>query len=243
MTEALGAIRRKAAGSYLPERYSEPWLDAFINRALRHLEPGMSVLDIGPGRRPALEPQRRPINVHYAGLDISEAELVLAPSGSYDEIIVGDIADLVPGLAGRFDLVVSWQVLEHVKSLDAAFANIHSYLKPGGWFVGQFSGAFSLFGLVNRLVPQTLGVLAMQKLLGRHPDTIFPAYYHHCWHGKVCELLADWKVVEVLPRYRGASYLRFAPALQRAYLLFEDWAESGKHANLATHYLVDARAG
>jgi hypothetical protein len=35
-------------------------------------------------------------------------------------------------------------------------------------------------------------------------------------------------------------YWRFFSPLQRAYLVYEDWAAAG-HKNLATHYLVDAR--
>jgi SAM-dependent methyltransferase len=183
----------------------------------------------------------RPAGVHYVGLDISQAELQLAPEGSYHEVFVEDVANTLPLLVGKFDLIVSFQVLEHVKSLDSAFMNIQSYLKPGGTFVAQFSGAFSLFGLVNRFVPHSLGRFAMEKLLDRRPDTVFPAYYHHCWYSKIEELLSGWERAQIVPRYIGAGYLRFARPLQSAYLLFEDWAMKGNHADLATHYLIEAR--
>jgi hypothetical protein len=121
--------------------------------------------------------------------------------------------------------------------------NIQSYLKPGGTFVAQFSGAFSLFGLVNRFVPHSLGRFAMEKLLDRRPDSVFPAYYHHCWNGKIQELLSPWGQRQVVPRYLGAGYLSFFRPLQYLYLIFEEWAIRGGHANLATHYLVEATNG
>jgi SAM-dependent methyltransferase len=201
----------------------------------------MVVLDVGSGRLPAVAPEERPQGVHYAGLDISESELRRAPQGSYDEVIVQDIVTSNCDLSGRFDLVISFQVLEHVSSLDQAFCNVESYLKPGGRFIAQFSGAFSLFGIVNRLIPRAIGKFALEKLLKRQPDTVFPAYYHHCWDGKIRALLADWEQAEVVPRFRGAKYLRFARPLQHAYLFFENWAERNGLANVATHYLVDAR--
>jgi SAM-dependent methyltransferase len=203
----------------------------------------MVVLDVGSGRLPAIAPEERPQGVHYAGLDISEPELRRAPQGSYDEVIVQDIVTPNADLSGRFDLVISFQVLEHVSSLDQAFRNVELYLKPGGRFIAQFSGAFSVFGIVNRLVPRRAGKFALERLLKRQPDTVFPAYYHHCWDSKIRELLAGWQQAEIVPRFGGAKYLQFARPLQLVYLLYENWAERRNHANLASHYLVDAKTG
>ena len=224
----------------LPPRYYEDWKQPFFDKALDGLKPGAKVLDVGSGRMPSLKRQLRPDGCDYVGLDISEPELKLAPEGSYDSYFVGDIADRLPELAGQFDLVVTWQVLEHVKSLDDSLRNIRDYLKPGGRFVGQFSGTFSAFGLINQVVPSWVGPWAMKRLLGRAPDTVFPAYYHHCWHSKITAAMAGWASVEITPRYRGAVYWRFFRPLQVAYLVYENWAVN--HGNLATHYLIDARA-
>lgn len=198
------------------------------------------MLDVGSGRRPTILGQQRPAGVSYAGLDVSRAELERAPAGSYDELHVADVVQRVPELQGRFDLVVSWQVLEHVKPLAAALDNIRSYLRPGGRAVVQLSGRFSVFGLINMVIPQRLGILAMQRLLNRDPETVFPAYYDRCTYYGLVDMLGNWSEIEIVPRYNGAGYLSFFAPAQRAYLWYEDWACRNERQNLATHYLVTA---
>jgi len=165
--------------------------------------------------------------------------LQLAVPGSYDEVWVRDAAVRIPELEDRFDLILSYQVLEHVKPLDVVLQNLHSYLRPGGRFVALLSGKFSVFGVINSLVPQQLGVSAMAKFLGRAPDSVFPAYYHRCWYGAMEQMLRAWGAKEIRPLYRGAGYFAFSSVLQRLYVAYENWAARGKR-NLATHYLVVA---
>jgi len=225
---------------HLPERYSEDWRAPFDARVRPALVAGTHILDIGAGRRPTLPTGSRPPGCLYVGLDLAAAELEKAPPGSYDETYVADVALRLPALEERFTLVVSWQVLEHVKSLDVAIENLRSYLRPGGRLVAHMSGSFSLFATISRLVPHSLGAQAMQHLLKRDRETVFPTHYDHCWYGALERMLASWSESQVLPRYRGAQYLSFCPVLQRVYLAFEDWACLRGHRNLATHYLVTA---
>lgn len=224
----------------LPERYCGEWRGPFDARIACALRPGVHILDVGSGRNPSLAPAHRPPGCHYAELDISAAELGRAAPGSYDERWVQDVTDRVPELEGRFDLIVSWQVLEHVKPLDRALANLHAYLRPGGRLVALFSGTFSAFGLMNGVVPRRIGVWMLQMCMHRDPETVFPAHYHRCWHGAVQRMLAPWAETEIVPLYVGAVYLGFSGLLQRLYLVYEDWAVRGSHRNLATHYLVTA---
>jgi SAM-dependent methyltransferase len=153
---------------------------------------------------------------------------------------VADASDRLDALRGRFDLIVSWQVLEHVRRLDAVVENCRTYLRPGGAVVALFSGTFAFFAVAGRLVPHRIAKAAMGRLLGRDPRSVFPAHYHHTWYTALERCFArGWEPVEIVPLYRGADYLRFAPLLQRAYLRYEDWAAAGR-PNLATHYLLYA---
>ena len=227
-------------GSELPARYQERWeapFEAHLNDALR---PGMTILDVGAGRRPTIEPDARPVGCRYVGLDISRAELDAAPPGSYDETWVADVTQRVPDLDGRFDLILSFQVLEHVKPLDAAFENFRAYLRPGGRFIAQFSGTLSFFGLASRVVPHRLTLWLLRRFTDRPVDTVFPAHYHRCWDREIRHMLRPWARAEVVPRYTGAAYLARLPALQAVYLAYENWAERTGRRDLATHYLVDA---
>ncbi|MGH2588016.1 MAG: class I SAM-dependent methyltransferase [Dehalococcoidia bacterium] len=239
MIAALRSLRSTGARS-LPARYAEPWLDAFYERIRPSLHPGVTILDVGSGRRPSIPTAKRPAGCRYVGLDLFLSELEKAPAGSYDEMYVADVAQRLAELEGRFDLVVSWQVLEHVKPLDVAIDNLRAYLRPGGRLVAQMSGAYSLFGIVNRLVPQRLGVWAMQRLLGRNPETVFPAYYDRCTYTGLMYALRHWRQFDILPRYNAGYYLRFWGPVYSTYLRYENWTYDRKHWNLATHYLVTA---
>ena len=166
--------------------------------------------------------------------------MLSAPLGSYDEIWVADATKRIVELEGRFDLVVSWQVLEHVKPLVEVVDNLRSYLRPGGHFIGQLSGAFSFFGLANRALPDRLNRKLVSTLTGRDADTVFPAHYDHCWDSALTAMFSSWEAAEVTPRYLGAQYLRFLPSAQRLYLMYEESVMRRGKRNLATHYLIDA---
>ena len=163
-----------------------------------------------------------------------------APTGSYDRTFEGDVTQRVPELDGYFDLIVSWQVLEHVKPLARALENLRSYLWPGGKLVVQMSGTFSAFGLINRTTPQRLGKRAMARLLKRDPTTVFPAHYDRCWYAALEKIMQPWSEFMIVPRYGGARYFSFSPLLQRLYFVGEDWVCRNNYRNLATHYIVKA---
>lgn len=222
-------------------RYEEDWLAPFRAALQAELRPGCVVIDVGGGRNPAISRSDLPADGTYIGIDLSERELAAAPIGSYDRAIGADVTKPQPELEGTADLVVSWQVLEHVAPLDDAIANIHSYLRPGGLFVAQLSGGRSAFALINRLIPHGLAKIAMARLLHRDPETVFPAPYDRCTYSALSRTLEGWSEVRITPRYRGATYFSFLPPLQILYLRLEDLMARGQHKDLATHYLVEAR--
>lgn len=222
----------------LPARYAEGWADSFDALVHPALQPGMHVLDLGSGREPSLSPQARPPGTHYVGLDVSPGELEAAPHGSYDDAVVGDIAELRPELCGEFELVVSWQVLEHVRSLKAALDNAYSYLRPGGRMVALFSGRWSVFALVNLVTSQHFGERAMARLLGREPKSVFPAYYDRCYYSALATLGSRWTSMEIHPKFRGAYYFGFSQPVLRPYLAYENLIARRQHNNFATHYFV-----
>jgi len=225
----------------LPERYSEPWQAAFQEQALRAAGPNCRILDIGSGRSPSLPRNMLPPGGHYAGFDLSLQELEKAPDGSYDEIIVGDVAITNDLLIGKYDLAVSWCVLEHVSDLAATISNIRLYLKPGGVFVTQFSGKFSAHGIVNMILPVNVGRWFLKRLLHRDLEKVFPAYYDACYYSKLLDITSQWDKVEITPRYRGASYFMFSNIMLELYVRYEDYIRKNDFRNMATHYLIICR--
>jgi SAM-dependent methyltransferase len=225
----------------LPARYQGSWRAPFFELVEERLRPGIAILDVGAGRTPTISAERRPAGVEYVGLDISAAELAVAGPGAYDETWIADITQHIPELDGRFDLILSWQVLEHVKPLSGAFENLRRYLRPGGIFVGQFSGQLSYFALINRVIPHRLTAMLVDRFTERDADAVFPAYFDGCRDSRLRPMLTRWSRAEVIPRYTGAAYLRFLPPAQWLYLKYEDWAMRSGRRDLATHYIVEAR--
>lgn len=225
----------------LPARYQDVW-DAPFRKAIEAvLRPGMSILDLGSGRNPTIPPDERPRDVKYVGLDLSADELAAAAPTAYNEHVVANIGSLQDQLVGRFDLIVSWQVLEHVHDLGAAMICIRAYLKPGGSFVAMFSGSWSAFAIINRVLPFHIGAPIVSRVMGRSSSNpVFLAYYDRCYASALTDLLTDWSSAELSPFFRGAEYFRFSTLLSRMYLLFEDRVAAARRDNLATHYLVVA---
>jgi hypothetical protein len=82
----------------------------------------------------------------------------------------------------------------------------------------------------------------MVRYLGHAEEQKFPTHYDHCHARAMRTLLGDWQSSELVPFYRGAPYFSFSRPLQRAYLGYENFIESRSMDNLATHYLIIARA-
>jgi SAM-dependent methyltransferase len=224
----------------LPPRYGYAMQDVFLAHARPLLQPDVAILDVGAGRSPSIAPAQRPPGCRYVGLDISERELRSAAPGAYDGTITHDITRaLAPG--ERFDLVLSWQVLEHVKPVERALETLREALRPGGTMLAQLSGAFSAFALLARVVPHPVRVRAMARYLAHAEEEKFPTHYDHCWATALERMCASWSSVRLLAFYRGAAYFGMSRSLQRLYLGYESAVARREVRNLATHYLVIAR--
>lgn len=225
----------------MPPRYADEWFAPVRERA----EPivargGGRILDVGSGRRPTFAAEARAPGTWYAGLDVSGAELARAGPGDYDETIVADLVDPVDRLRDRFDLIVSWQVLEHVSDMALALGNLRSYLRPGGRLVAMFSGGLAIYALVNRVLPVRLGARLGALVTRRPRDTVFPAFYDRCTDRALRPLLAGWGRAELLPLYRGGNYFEFSPVALAAYLGYEELVYQRQITGLATHYILCA---
>lgn len=234
-------VARTVLRGEMPPRYQgDWWRRPFDELVAPSLVDGAHVLDVGSGREATIPPEERPPGVRYVGLDISETELRAAEPGSYDEFVIGDVAHRKPELEGRFDLVVSWQVLEHVKPLDRSLENMRAYLRPGGRMVAQLSGAYSLWALADKVVPEGPKRWLLGKVQGRSPESVFPAHYDRCSYSGLNRLMAGWSQWDVVPVYAGAGYFDFARPVLAAYVAWEEWVRTRERHNLAPYYIVAA---
>jgi SAM-dependent methyltransferase len=239
-----GRIVRESLRGRLPVRYAtDSWRVPFDRRLREVLRPGMRILDVGAGSLPVVPVEDRPPGVEYVGLDVEEDELLKAPPGSYDDHRVADITVLQPDLVEGFDLVLSWLTMEHVEDVPLALHNLGRYQRPGGRFLGYLAGSRSIGSVLNRVIPHSVEKLLMHRLLGREPETVFRAHYDHCTYDELTTVAETaWAHAEVQPIFTAGWYFSFSPALRAAYLLYEEWAASGAHPNLAAYYIIDATA-
>jgi SAM-dependent methyltransferase len=224
----------------LPERYGVPMQTELLRRIEPLLVPDAAILDVGAGRHPTLAPDDRPAGCRYVGLDIEPEELAAAGPGAYDEGVVADITAPLHR-DEEFDVIVSWQVLEHVAPLSAALENLRASLRPGGTLLAQLTGSNAGFAFLGRVVPPAARVWLATRVLGHEPEDKFPTRYDRSSYRSLDRMLSTWSEVEIVPFYRGAPYFGFWRPLQRAYLAYESAIERRQRRNLATHYLVVAK--
>lgn len=234
--------RDHVAAGLLPPRYGSPWKQPFLDRVSATLRPGIRILDVGSGARPVVPPECRPLGCHYAGLDVSAAELDRAGPGAYDERIVADIGRPCVQIENRFDLVLSWQVLEHVASMRAALDTQHRALTSRGRMIAMVSGSFAVHALLARIIPYRVSTALQERLLGIDGADKFPTRFNCCRASRLGTLLEQggWRSHEIVPLYKGGGYFAFSPTLLRLYLRYENAICRANRHELATHYIIDA---
>ena len=118
------------------------------------------VLEAGCG---SITHVKLPPATQLIGLDISEKQL--ARNHQLQEKIIGDIQD--HDFKGRvFDLVVCWDVLEHVLRPLDAIRNLIKATKPGGILVIAMPNVNSLWGLATKYTPHWLHIFFYRYFLG-----------------------------------------------------------------------------
>jgi SAM-dependent methyltransferase len=182
--------------------------------AWRYIRPGIVIYDIGGGKQPFLSAQAKSdLKARVIGLDVSAAELALAPSGSYDATIVADIQDFRG--TEKADLAICQAVLEHIPRVDAALAAISTLLKPGGYAVVFVPCENAAFAILNRILPENL---KRRILFSAFPEAResqgFRSYYDHCTPSALTRLAAAHGLTAVeLKTYYSSGYFRaFFPA-------------------------------
>lgn len=133
-------------------------LQRFVDASLANMSP--VVLEAGCGSKSHVN---FPKNSYLIGIDISAQQL--DRNDSISEKIVGDIQtyDLDSEM---FDVIICWDVLEHVENPDWAIKNLINSLKPGAIAILAFPNVLSLWGLVTKYSPHWFHVFYYRHVLG-----------------------------------------------------------------------------
>lgn len=87
---------------------------------------------------------------YYVGIDVSRAQL--DRHANLDHRIHGDL-ETHEFLPDEFDLIICWDVLEHLQRPELALASFERALKPGGLLVIAIPNVLSAKGLVAKFTP------------------------------------------------------------------------------------------
>ena len=111
------------------------------------LPEGPDILEAGCGSRSHVI---FPSTSRTIGIDISEKQL--ARNDGLDERICGDIQDY-DFTEGSFDIIICWDVLEHLKEPTQALDRFYKAIRPNGLIILGLPNVLSLWGLITKLSP------------------------------------------------------------------------------------------
>jgi 2-polyprenyl-3-methyl-5-hydroxy-6-metoxy-1,4-benzoquinol methylase len=168
----------------------DEWAHVDFTRRLRERLAALGggrVCELGGGARPALDLEF--LDEHGLSclvVDVSAGELEKAPAGY--ETLVGDVSagDFAVGdHDGRYDLVFSRVLAEHVPDAAQFHRNVHRLLAPGGIAMHFFPTFWWPPFVANRILPESVAeriLLRLQPWRERSGKSgKFPAYYHWCF--------------------------------------------------------------
>jgi len=135
-------------------------LQAFLDAQFCAL-PEPRVMDAGCGGAMRV---RLPGDAVLNGIDISPESA--ARNTTLANILIGDVQSY-PLPRGAFDIVICWELLEHVQDPIAALDNLIAATRPGGTIVLAFPNPASLKGIVTRLSPHGLHVWLLRRFWGQ----------------------------------------------------------------------------
>ena len=205
------------------------------------------VLEIGGGRGPLLTPaEAAAAGIELTVNDIDARELSLAPE-HFSKAQFDVAGDVDPSWEGRFDLIISRMVFEHVRDAPRAWANMHRLLAQGGVALAFHPTLYAPPFVVNWLLPEGLTARVLRFFFPNRHDEGYPKFrarYEMCFAdpAKVEPILARCGFSQVLiaPFWRH-GYFRDIPLLGEADAALQHLAEKRDWRALATYAYTMAR--
>lgn len=128
----------------------------------------ISVLDAGCGSKQILNFGSK---AFITGVDISQNQL--ERNKTVDEKILGDIQRIELPLS-NFDIIVCWDVLEHLPSPEKAMKNFSRLIKKDGLIIIRVPNVISLKGLISKYTPFCFHKLVYK--ICKYKSTPFPTF-------------------------------------------------------------------
>lgn len=148
-------------------------LQEYLNQS--HFDrPELKILEAGCGSGSVV---RMPDGMQIVGIDISAEELEI--NELVGEKIVGDIQEYDIG-EETFDMIICWDVLEHLPRPDAALSRFGRAIRPGGAIVLGFPNVRSIKAKVAKHTPHRFHEWIYRQIYGdkygQPGIRVFPTY-------------------------------------------------------------------
>jgi SAM-dependent methyltransferase len=137
-------------------------LQEFLDKKLDSIK-RIDILEAGCGSLQKITFKKE---INITGIDISQKQL--DRNVYLNKKILGDLEKYNFG-DNKFDLIICWDVLEHLSNPKLALDNMANALKPGGLMVLKLPNLMSFKGLFTRFTPHGVHVL-YYKLVYKQPN-------------------------------------------------------------------------
>lgn len=196
-----------------------PMKDALLNNELTELlQDSTWLLDAGCGSE-----------MTYVNQWVSRVSFAVGAEIDHNLRKTGDAAavratlEALPFTDGRFDVIVSREVCEHLPEPVRAFAEFKRVLKPGGRIVIVTPNKYEYFSVISRIMPTTLKRLFLSRVFGEDAYDNFPTYYRVNTPGAVRKTAraAGLQVEKLVPIRHYPYYLMFSTTLFRIGIMLD----------------------
>jgi 2-polyprenyl-3-methyl-5-hydroxy-6-metoxy-1,4-benzoquinol methylase len=190
----------------------------FISTIARR-QKSKSLLEVGGGRSPHFtEAEINQFGSRLTVNDISQSELDRAPDW-VDKTCFDISGDVGEDQHGKYDLIFSRMVFEHIKNADQAYHNIYNLLSDGGICINFHPTFYAPPFVLNYFLPDTLSSKVLQFFFKhRNIDETpkFPAHYSLCYateKNRKRIQKAGFSDVKIIPFY-GHGYYQKIPIVR-----------------------------
>lgn len=204
-------MRRSSVSRYEDER-KYPW-DAYFGQSVKPWVSG-HVLDLGcftGGRAVAWWERYAPISI--AGVDVSEVFIQAARQFADSRAVPADFkvgsGEHIPWADGSFDTILTFDVLEHVRSVPATLRECWRVLRPGGHLLAVFPSYFQPLEHHLSLVSGTPGLqyaFSGRTLIRAYREILDERGSDALWYGRADDL-AEWERGNTI---NGMTHRRFS---------------------------------
>lgn len=214
---------------------------AFMAKVGAIASPNDRVLDLGAGSgswygRSSAE-RRRACSLkgrvgQVIGIDLDPA---VVGNPTLDSGLFMKAEQLAAMAPGRFDLVMSYAVLEHVAEPESFAASVATLLRPGGWFCAWTPNRWGYVGVGARAVPSRFHAGLLKRVSPgdtRREADVFPTVYRMNTVAAIERLFPGWKSATVTAPGPGSYNLGcrlLAAALRKLDRAVPSWARSELH--------------